>query len=205
MLLDLNGVLINAGPLYKESLLRALALNGYNLTTQDIERAEGASTRDKLDYLAKIGEISKGNHNSIIREKSQIMSDLIDRHAYTPVQTKEALEYIKGRGLRCAVVTNGNRVDTERMLDKAGIRHYFDSIITREDVWLGKCKPHPLHYLEGAWSLGLRPKECLVFDDTTKGITSAREARCRFHKINKFGELSPELVKCKLESLRIML
>jgi sugar-phosphatase len=39
-------------------------------------------------------------------------------------------------------------------------------------------KPHPAPYLAGAKTLGLRPEECVVFEDSLAGVASGRAAGC---------------------------
>jgi len=39
-------------------------------------------------------------------------------------------------------------------------------------------KPHPAPYLAGAAILGLAPQDCVVFEDSTSGVTAGRAAGC---------------------------
>ena len=39
-------------------------------------------------------------------------------------------------------------------------------------------KPHPAPYLAGAKTLGLRPEQCVVFEDSLAGVASGRAAGC---------------------------
>jgi sugar-phosphatase len=51
-----------------------------------------------------------------------------------------------------------------------------DRFITAEMVADGK--PHPAPYLAGAALLGLRPEECVVFEDAASGAKAGRAAGC---------------------------
>jgi beta-phosphoglucomutase-like phosphatase (HAD superfamily) len=53
----------------------------------------------------------------------------------------------------------------------------FTSIITGLDV-VNK-KPAPDIYLKAAFSLGLKPGECLVVEDAVSGIRAGKKAGCR--------------------------
>lgn len=72
-----------------------------------------------------------------------------------------------------AIVTSATRPLAVARLGYAGIpvpRH----MITADDVIHGKPSPEP--FLKGAALLGFTPADCLVFEDTPAGISSARSA-----------------------------
>ena len=50
----------------------------------------------------------------------------------------------------------------------------FDVIVAGDDVLRGK--PHPEPYLKAAELLGFDPKDCISFEDSISGITSAEAA-----------------------------
>jgi mannitol-1-/sugar-/sorbitol-6-phosphatase len=74
---------------------------------------------------------------------------------------------------RLAIVTSATRPLAVARLGYAGIpvpRH----MVTADDVIHGKPSPEP--FLKGAALLGFTPAECLVFEDSPAGISSARSA-----------------------------
>ena len=60
------------------------------------------------------------------------------------------------------------------VIDNFQIRHYFDALVSANDVV--KSKPHPETFLKCAALLDLDPKDCLVFEDTPKGVECAMHA-----------------------------
>src|SRR4029077_12981592 len=74
---------------------------------------------------------------------------------------------------RFAIVTSATRPLAVARLGYADLslpRH----MITAEDVVHGKPPPEP--FLKGAALLGFSPADCLAFEDTPAGISSARAA-----------------------------
>ncbi|MEI6585337.1 MAG: HAD family phosphatase [Sediminibacterium sp.] len=63
------------------------------------------------------------------------------------------------------------------VLDGLDLRHYFDSIVSADDVL--ESKPDPETYLKGAAELGVLPAECIVFEDAPKGVEAAQRAGMR--------------------------
>ena len=77
-----------------------------------------------------------------------------------------------------AVASGGKREIVRKILDALGILGKFQAIVTVEDYRHGKPAPDP--FLEAARQLGIAPEKCLVFEDTTAGIASARAANMQW-------------------------
>ena len=57
------------------------------------------------------------------------------------------------------------------------IRNYFSSIVSADDV--KKSKPDPETYLKCADELQVRPQDCIVFEDSPKGVEAAANANMK--------------------------
>jgi len=73
-----------------------------------------------------------------------------------------------------AVATSSSRDKAIHHLSRAGIRHRFDALLTRDDVARGK--PHPDLYLAAADALGMPPARCLALEDSYNGVRAASAA-----------------------------
>ena len=60
------------------------------------------------------------------------------------------------------------------VLDKLCVRQYFNVIQSAENVKYGK--PHPEIFLTTAASLGAKPEECLVLEDSIFGVIAGKAA-----------------------------
>ena len=58
------------------------------------------------------------------------------------------------------------------ILDKIKIANKFDAVIDGNKV--SKAKPDPEVFIKGAIELGIKPQDCLVFEDAQAGIDAAR-------------------------------
>ena len=63
------------------------------------------------------------------------------------------------------------------MLDRAGIRQYFQTVVDGHQVT--HPKPHPEVYLKAAELLAVEPRNCIVFEDSYTGVEAARAAGMR--------------------------
>lgn len=73
-----------------------------------------------------------------------------------------------------AIGTAAIRFNIDFVLDGLNIRNYFSAIVSADDVHFSK--PHPETYLNCASQLQVSPADCIVFEDTPKGIECASRA-----------------------------
>lgn len=88
----------------------------------------------------------------------------------------EILEFFRSQGIKMAVASSSHREPINRNLERSGIRPYFDTVISGEDVSHGK--PAPDAFLLAAAGLGLDPSDCYVFEDSFNGVRAGRAAGC---------------------------
>ena len=85
------------------------------------------------------------------------------------------------------------------VLDGLQIRHYFKAIVSAVDVAFSK--PHPETFLSCAKQLGVEPSNCIVFEDSPKGVLAAKMAGMQsvilttMHSADEFEEGHDILLK----------
>ena len=87
---------------------------------------------------------------------------------------REAVAFLKERGIPTGLVTRNSRRSTEGVLAKHGMR--FDVVVAREDA---PIKPSPEPLLLICRRLGVPPAETLMVGDYKYDITAGREAGTR--------------------------
>ena len=80
----------------------------------------------------------------------------------------------KKQHIKMAVGSAAMMLNIDFALNNLNIRHYFDVIVSGDDV--EKSKPDAETYLKCATGLKVLPFECLVFEDVPKGVESAANA-----------------------------
>ncbi|TCB66429.1 bifunctional mannitol-1-phosphate dehydrogenase/phosphatase [Acinetobacter sp. ANC 4178] len=87
----------------------------------------------------------------------------------------QVLERLRKSGLRMAVATSSRRAIAEEYLINANVYKFFDVVVCGDEVEKGK--PHPEIFLTAAEKLNLNADQCLMFEDSENGVTSAFEAK----------------------------
>lgn len=74
-----------------------------------------------------------------------------------------------------AVVTSSNKEKMQQVYDQhPNFKVLFDHVFTAEDF--AKSKPDPYCYLLGASYFGVKPAECVAFEDSVNGFKSVKSA-----------------------------
>jgi len=88
---------------------------------------------------------------------------------------RKFIEQLHQKGIRTAIVTSSNVPKMANVYrSHPEIEQLFDAILTAEDFT--ESKPHPQCYLLGAERLGVKPQECVGFEDSFNGLKAVKSA-----------------------------
>ncbi|MFT4674499.1 MAG: beta-phosphoglucomutase family hydrolase [Reinekea sp.] len=73
-----------------------------------------------------------------------------------------------------AIATGSSRAGAEMLLGQLQLAHYFDALVTADDV--AHHKPAPDVFLAAALHLNVAPERCVAFEDTDIGIQAILSA-----------------------------
>jgi HAD superfamily hydrolase (TIGR01509 family) len=89
---------------------------------------------------------------------------------------RELLLLLRKKKIKTALVTMSMHRMAKQVVDSIGF-DAFDVIVAGDDVLHGK--PHPEPYLKAAELLGVKPEDCVAFEDSISGLKSAEAAGTR--------------------------
>jgi mannitol-1-/sugar-/sorbitol-6-/2-deoxyglucose-6-phosphatase len=177
VIFDLDGIIIESEPLWKEVEKKVFAGVGLNLTTEMCRRTVGLDTYDTIRFWY-------GESPWTGRDFDQLYDEIIETMRITmteKVQLKEGfmetLKFVKKKLLPVAVATSSPQVLIRTALNKFGVLDAFDILNSSENEKYGK--PHPGVYLTTAQLLETDPRRCLAFEDSFNGAIAAKAARMK--------------------------
>jgi HAD superfamily hydrolase (TIGR01509 family) len=86
----------------------------------------------------------------------------------------EALYKAKEMGLKLGIASSSSQTWVMGHLTRLDLAHFFEVVHTSEHV--ERTKPDPALYILTLSSLGLKPEEAIVFEDSPNGVTAAISA-----------------------------
>ncbi len=183
---DNDGTLVDTEPLFFEATKQVLSEVGVTLT-MDFYINKQLKLNISTYELAREKGISEDRIIELRRKRNKIFMDSLEK-GIEPMDGVEAvLESLESKYLM-GIVTSSRLDHFEMTMRSAGIKQYFDFVITKEDITNEKPDPEP--YLLALERTGLLPEECLVIEDTERGVVSAKAANLTCYAIP--NELSKE-------------
>ena len=148
---------------------------GRRISWQETKQFKGTTELDCARLLIKITGTSERDLQKIGRLRLEAF-----RAHYNEVKLVAGvlrfLELCQEAGWAIALTTSASREFQELAFDQFGLSGYFTVVVTGDDVSHGK--PHPEPYLKTTEMLNRHPSECVVVEDSTNGIRSAKAAGC---------------------------
>ncbi|WP_429884491.1 HAD family hydrolase [Geoalkalibacter halelectricus] len=169
---DNDGVLVDTEPLYFSATRAVLAEAGVALSREAFIRISLEEGRSVFD-LARNQGAAPDDLERLRRLRNHRYGELLASGMAALPGVEETLRALHGHCLM-AIVTSSLREHFDIIHRHTGILKYFDFILTREDYQ--HTKPHPEPYLTALARSGLAPRQCLVVEDTRRGLRSAVEA-----------------------------
>jgi len=177
VIFDLDGVIIESEPLWKETEKKVFAGVGLSLTTEMCRRTVGLDTHDTIKFWYAEMPWEGKDFTRLYQEIIETMRATMQEKVKLKEGFLETLRMFKRKSLPVAVATSSPPVLIETALNKFGLLEEFDILNSSEKEEYGK--PHPAVYLTTARRLGKNPRSCLAFEDSFNGAISAKAARMK--------------------------
>ncbi len=169
LIFDMDGTLINSMPYHIMAWGQVAREHGFVITEDDVNAMAGASsygiTKHFKDLGNDVGDITAFTHRKVEIFLSHVNEIEIFHNVFSIV--KEARQ----RGVKTAIGTGSISRNTSFVMNALKLNDYFDAVITSDCVT--RHKPYPDTFLKAADAIGLKPCECLVFEDGGLGIKAA--------------------------------
>lgn len=172
ILFDLDGVLIDSmgchAYVWKQAIKNQL---GIDLPEQYFLINEGKNSKDILVELIERYQIKSDEHTW--KKVSDYRDELFLKEFQPQLMNgvKELVSMLNKFEYRLGVATGSTRLVAEDVLTKTGIRSYFSTLVTSEDVQFSK--PHPQPYQKLLSQLCGNEEQALVIENAPLGIESA--------------------------------
>lgn len=174
LLFDMDGTLVDNTAVH----IRAFEIfcGRYGVTGWRERLSQGFGMgNDDIMHLVMPEEVIRTRGLAALADEKEAIYREIYAPDIRPIEgLKELLERLRRDGIRCAVGSSGCKANVDFVLDRCGIRPYFEAQVSGDMVT--RCKPDPEIYLTAAAALGLDPAECVVMEDAKAGIEAARRA-----------------------------
>ena len=175
---DLDGTIVNFNLDYKSARAEVIEFLNNHGFPQSI-----FSINESVFEMLKKAEIYMQNHHISNKDYSNLKKDVLaimERYEMQGARSTqvlpgalETLQTLKKMKIKLGLFTVNNKKSTEHVLSTFRLKHFFQSVVTRDSVPL--VKPNPIHLETVLKSLKVKPDETMVVGDSALDMKSAKE------------------------------
>lgn len=170
---DLDGTLLDSMGVWEQIDVDFLTKRGLEVPRDYIYAICSRSFPEAAQYTIDRFGLSE-SVDDLLREWASMAIYAYGHTVPLKPYAKEYLAALKRQGAKLGIATSLPAVLYEPALRNHGIMELFDVICSTDEVSYGKTKPDV--FLLAASKLGTDPQQCVVFEDITQAIKSAKLA-----------------------------
>lgn len=171
---DLDGLLIDSERAIRDAWLQVARRNNVVLTEAEYLRVVGCNETDAKTILDEIFD-----ENFSFEEARRCVAVLLsESDAAHGCEVKPGavalLSWLRAQAVPCCVASSTRGTEVRRRLDQSALLVFFGPICGGDEV--AKGKPSPDLFFLASQRLGVKPEDCLVFEDSEHGAIGALAA-----------------------------
>jgi len=176
VLWDNDGVLVDTEYLF--FLANKALLNNYNLDVTVEEYFDWYLNQNRgVWHLFEQIDMHEDEFPALRETRNQIFQNIIQNEKDLTIPGIQPVLQAMHQKVQMGIVTSAYKENFDVIHSKVPLRQYFDFVLTSEDY--EQCKPSPEPYLLGLDKMGLAPDECIVVEDSPRGLQAAIAANIR--------------------------
>jgi beta-phosphoglucomutase family hydrolase len=185
LIFDLDGTIADTMPIHYIAWRNAAARYGIDFGVELFEQLAGIPLYKTVEKLNELF-----NKNIDPQEMGDAKESAYEENMHKAQPIEPVMDVIRqyhGK-LPMAVGTGGCRYLSEKVMRIIGVDQYIDQLVSADDV--SKHKPHPETFLKCAELIGVKPEDCLVFEDGILGIQAAQKAGMQVVNVTNYYQVT---------------
>lgn len=193
---DFDGVIIDSEKIYKMFWIKAINLEGFNISEKQVLNLRSSDKVVATKYLHDniSSSIDLAEYNKIRNLRIKMMNEYLKNHHFELKKgVKELLDYLYSNNVDCYIVSSSYKEDILRYLKEFEISQYFKDVLSTKNISRGK--PYPDVYNLASSLVNTNKENILAIEDSPNGIISASQANLKTCMIPDLSYPDADLIK----------
>lgn len=174
IIFDMDGVLLDSEPMHQEIIYETFQLEGIPFDKAYIQTLTGMSAFPMWEKVKRDAQRSESVEELIKFHRDYFFKRLPEVKVPLVPHVKDVLEKFKNEGKHLSLASSSGRKLIDIFTQQTNIAHYFEVIMSGDDVKYSK--PNPEIFLKVAQWYGLPATQFTVIEDSTNGVKAAKSA-----------------------------
>ena len=171
---DMDGLLIDSEPLWREAEVDVFGALGVPLTDAMCRQTTGLRHDEVVRYWRARFPWDAPDTERVTGQLLEAAEALIVERGALMAGAREAINSLHARGMQLAIASSSPLRLIESVVDKFALGSYFSVLHSADSEKAGK--PDPAVYRTTMSLLGIEPHECVALEDSVSGIRAAKAA-----------------------------
>ena len=177
IIFDMDGVLLDSEPMHQEIIYETFQLEGIPFDKAYIQTLTGMSAFPMWEKVKHDAQRSESVEELIKFHRDYFFKRLPEVKVPLVPHVKDVLEKFKNEGKHLSLASSSARKLIDIFTQQTNIAHYFEVIMSGDDVKYSK--PNPEIFLKVAQWYGLPATQFTVIEDSTNGVKAAKSANMK--------------------------
>lgn len=177
IIFDMDGVLLDSEPMHQEIIYETFQLEGIPFDKAYIQTLTGMSAFPMWEKVKHDAQRSESVEELIKFHRDYFFKRLPEVKVPLVPHVKDVLEKFKNEGKHLSLASSSGRKLIDIFTQQTNIAHYFEVIMSGDDVKYSK--PNPEIFLKVAQWYRLPATQFTVIEDSTNGVKAAKSANMK--------------------------
>ena len=174
IIFDMDGVLLDSEPMHQEIIYETFQLKGIPFDKAYIQTLTGMSAFPMWEKVKRDAQRTESVEELMQFHRDYFFKRLPEVKVPLVPHVKDVLEKFKNEGKHLSLASSSARKLIDIFTQQTNIAHYFEVIMSGDDVKYSK--PNPEIFLKVAQWYGLPATQFTVIEDSTNGVKAAKSA-----------------------------
>lgn len=175
MIFDMDGTVIDSNEKDFDAWKKVFNEYGVDFEYEEYKKLLGAKS---TEIIEKYIDLNEEETEEFLKKKEKAFNNLVDKKGMDAMpHIEQVLKIIKASNLKIGLATGAQRNKLDFVLEEVKLKHYFDVLVTADDVKKGK--PDPEIFLKALEKLGVSVEEAVIWEDAELGVQAAKNANLK--------------------------
>ena len=173
---DMDGTIFDTEKIYYETWLDLAQKNNFTFSIEDKILLSGRKKDESNSYMMEHFSMDEERVKKIREDLNDLREKRFEELDYSLKKPylMELLEFLKKNNKKIALASSSYKKKVDFLVDREGVRDYFDLIITANDIKNGK--PDPEIFNLTMEKMGADKNKTYILEDSLSGIRAAKKS-----------------------------
>lgn len=171
---DMDGVIINSEPLWREALIHCFNQVGFDFSQDKCRTTQGMRLIEVVEYWYADQPWDGKSITDVEADILNKVTELILEKGIAMKGVNESIALFKNKGYKVALASSSATSLINAVLNKLNLIEAFEIVNSAENLAYGK--PHPEIFIKTAQQLETKPSNCWVIEDSFHGVLAGKAA-----------------------------